>query len=249
MERSVKTVSVARLPASEHTAVNARVKKDASLIASVTAPVRILVVDDHSIVREGLIVLLDRHDGLKVVGSAASGEEAILAARRLRPDVVIMDLILPVLSGIEATRRILGELPQTRIIALSACHTSEQVVRALRAGARGYVLKTSAATELLSAIKAVTAGDQYVSPPITALIVDGVLDTSIPKSPFDRLSSRERDILRYIVTGATSSAIALQLSLSRKTVDTYRSRMMLKLGVANRSELIRCALAYELPAA
>jgi DNA-binding NarL/FixJ family response regulator len=200
-------------------------------------------------VREGLAVLLDRNEGLKVVGSAASGEEAVLAAHRLRPDVVIMDLVLPVLSGIDATLRIISELPQTRIIALSACHTLEQVLRALRAGARGYVIKTSAATELLSAIKAVTAGEQYVSPPIRALFTEGVFDASIPKSPFDRLSSRERDILRHIVSGATSSTIALHLSLSRKTVDTYRSRMMLKLGVTNRSELIRCALAYELPAA
>ena len=220
------------------------------MICALTAcPVRILVVDDHCVVREGLTVLLDRNDGLKVVGSAASGEEAVLAAHRLQPDVVIMDLVLPVLSGIDATRRIMSELPQTRIIALSACHTPEQVFRALRAGAHGYVMKTSAATELLSAIKAVIAGEQFVSPTIAASFIGGVPDTPIPKSPFDRLSSRERDILRQIVTGATSSAIALQLSLSRKTVDTYRSRMMLKLGVANRSELIRCALAYELPAA
>jgi DNA-binding NarL/FixJ family response regulator len=220
------------------------------MIGALTAsPVRILVVDDHCVVREGLTVLLDRNDGLQVVGSAASGEEAVRAAHRLRPDMVIMDLVLPVLSGIDATRRIISELPQTRIIALSACHTSEQVFRVLRAGAHGYVMKTSAAAELLSAIKAVIAGEQFVSPPIAALFVDGVLDTSISKSPFERLSSRERDILRHIVTGATSSAIALHLSLSRKTVDTYRSRMMLKLGVANRSELIRCALAYELPAA
>jgi DNA-binding NarL/FixJ family response regulator len=212
-----------------------------------TPPVRVVVVDDHSVVREGLAVLLERDRGVKVVGSAATGEEAILAAHRLEPDVIIMDLVLPTLNGIDATRRIVSELPHTRIIALSAHHSSEHVYRALRAGARGYVLKTAAAAELLIAIKAVTAGELYVSPAITALFADGVLGTSIPTSPFDRLSVRERDVLRCIVAGETSSDIARHLSLSRKTVDTYRGRMMVKLGVANRSELIRCALEYELP--
>jgi DNA-binding NarL/FixJ family response regulator len=213
------------------------------------SPIRILVVDDHCVVREGLVVFLDRDDGMKVVGSAGTGEEAVLAAHRLRPDVVIMDLVLPALSGIDATRQIVSQLPQTHIIALSACHTSEHVYRALRAGVRGYVLKAAAGSELLSAIKAVTAGEQYVSPAITALFVDGVLGTSIPESPFDSLSVRERDVLRHIVAGETSSDIAQHLSLSRKTVDTYRGRMMVKLGVANRSQLIRFALEYELPVA
>jgi DNA-binding NarL/FixJ family response regulator len=212
-------------------------------------PVRILVVDDHSVVREGVAVLLDRFDAVKIVGSAETGEEAVLAAHRLRPDVVIMDLVLPALSGIEATRQILSELPRTRIIALSAYHTSEHVYRALRAGARGYVLKTTASSELLSAINAVVAGKYYVSHAIDASFVGEVLGSSIPESPFDSLSARERAILRYIVAGATSSDIAQHLSLSCKTVETYRGRMMVKLGVANRSELIRFALQYELPIA
>lgn len=212
-----------------------------------TPPVRILVVDDHCVVREGLSVLLERHNGMKIVGSVATGEEAILAARCLRPDVIVMDLMLPVLNGIDATRCILGELPRTRIIVLSACHTSEHVYRALRAGAHGYILKTAASAELFSAVKAVTAGEHYVSLAITAQFVGGVLAASVPKSPFERLSARERDVLRRIVAGSTSSDIAKRLSLSRKTVDTYRGRMMVKLGVANRSELIRFALEYELP--
>jgi DNA-binding NarL/FixJ family response regulator len=212
-------------------------------------PIRILVVDDHCVVREGLTVLVERTNGMKIVGSTATGEEAILAAHRLRPDVIIMDLVLPTINGIDATRRIVNELPLIRIIALSACHTSQHVYRALRAGACGYVLKTAAGTELISAIKTVTAGGQYVSAAITAPFVDGVLGTSIPESPFDRLSVRERDVLQRIVAGATSSDIAQHLSLSLKTVETYRGRMMVKLGVANRSELIRCALEYELPGA
>jgi two-component system, NarL family, response regulator NreC len=210
-------------------------------------PVRILIVDDHNIVRDGLAVLLEREPGMKVVGFAGSGEEAVGATQRLRPDLILMDLMLPDLNGIEATQRIVAEFPCTRIIVLSACRTSEQVSRALRAGALGFVLKTEAATELLRAVHIVRAGKQYVSPAISALFVDGALSMPIPKSPFECLSSREREVVKLIVAGSTSSDIALHLSLSRKTVDTYRGRIMVKLGVANRSALIRFALEYELP--
>jgi DNA-binding NarL/FixJ family response regulator len=233
---------------SEHTAQNVANEKSNCMSLEPPAPlVRILIVDDHSIVRDGLAVLMDREPGMKVVGFAASGAEAVIVTQRLRPDLIIMDLMLPDLNGIEATQRIVSEFPQTRIIALSACHTSEQVSRALRAGALGFVLKTEAATELLRAVQMVTTGKQYVSPAITALFVDGALSMPIPKSPFECLSSREREVVQLIVAGSTSSDIALLLSLSRKTVDTYRGRIMVKLGVANRSALIRFALEYELP--
>lgn len=210
---------------------------------------RILVVDDHSIVRDGLTVLIDRVDGLAVIGAAATGEDAVSTARRLQPHIIIMDLMLPILNGIDATRRIISELPSTRIIVISACHASEHVYRALRAGASGYVLKAAAGTELISAIKTVTAGGQYISPAVGAALADGVLPDLIPESPFDRLSERERAVLRHIIAGETSADIAQHLSLSRKTVDTYRGRMMVKLGVSDRSELIRRAMEYELPAA
>lgn len=208
---------------------------------------RILIVDDHSVVRDGLAVLIERAPGMKVVGFAASGEEAVLVTQRLRPDLIIMDLMLPTLNGIDATQRIISEFPRTRIIALSACHTPEQVSRALRAGALGFVLKTEAATELLRAVQIVATGKKYISPAIKALFVDGALSMPILKSPFERLSSREREVVQLIVAGYTSSDIALHLSLSRKTVDTYRGRIMVKLGVANRAALIRFALEYELP--
>ena len=162
--------------------------------------------------------------------------------------MIIMDLMLPDLNGIDATRRILDEFPQIRIIALSACNKAEHVHRALRSGARGYVLKTALGAELLLAVQTVAAGDQYVSPSITTLFVDGAPRTdSIPTSPLDRLSTRERDVLRYIVAGFTSLDIARHLCLSRKTVDTYRSRIMVKLGVPNRSALIRFARDHDLP--
>jgi DNA-binding NarL/FixJ family response regulator len=226
----------------------ADVERDTSMNSNLALPAtQVLVVDDHDVVRQGLATLLEQDDSLRIVGSVGTGEEAVMAARRLRPDVIIIDLVLPVLNGIDATSRIMGELPRTRVVALSAYHTCEHVYRALRAGAFAYVLKTAACDELLGAVKAVIAGERYVSPAIVAQFVDGVLGTTIPKSPFDQLSARERDVLRCIIAGSTSTDIARTLSLSRKTVETYRSRMMTKLGVANRSELIRVALDYSLP--
>lgn len=210
-------------------------------------PIRALIVDDHDVVREGLRVILERGGVVKVVGSACNGEQAVSAAQTLKPDMIIMDLVLPVLNGIETTRRVLRDLPQTHIIVVSACQAPEQVCNALRAGARGYVLKASVSGELRSAVGAVTDGRRYVSRAITALFRDGALVTSLPESSLDRLSKREQEVLRYIVAGLSSSGIAPLLSLSRKTVETYRARMMLKLGVANRSELIQLAMECTLP--
>jgi DNA-binding NarL/FixJ family response regulator len=217
--------------------------------ASRVAPVRILLVDDHSIMREGLSKLLGDDANATIVGSVATGEDAVLAAHDLQPDLIIMDLVLPTLSGIDATRQIISELPHTQVIVFSARYTSQLVHRALRAGARGYVAKAGASADLLSAIAAVSGGRQYLSPVIAALFDQELFEESPPQSAFDRISARERDVLRHIVTGATSSEIAKHMSLSRKTVDAYRSRLMVKLGVANRSELVRLALAYDLPAA
>jgi DNA-binding NarL/FixJ family response regulator len=211
------------------------------------ASVRILVVDDHGIVREGLAALLERDESMKIVGFAATGEEAVVAARRLRPDVVIMDLVLPDLNGIEATKCIVSESPEIRVLALSACHSTDHVYRALHAGALGYVLKSEVGAELLRAVKVVSGGHQYISSSVAGCFVDGALQMPIPDSPFERLSIREREVLRCIVGGSTSADIAQRLSLSRKTIDTYRSRIMVKLGVANRAALIHFAMKYELP--
>jgi DNA-binding NarL/FixJ family response regulator len=233
---------------SAHTADDVGFEKPSHVNFELTVPLaRILVVDDHSILREGLAVFIEREAGMKVVGFAATGEEAVMATRRLKPDIVIMDLILPDLNGIDATQRIVSEFPGTRVVALSACHMPEHVCRALRAGALGFVLKTEAAKELIQAIQMAVRGERYVSPAIAALFVDDALSMPLPKSPFERLSSREREVVQLIVAGSTSSDIALHLSLSRKTVDTYRGRIMVKLGVANRSALIRYAMEYELP--
>jgi DNA-binding NarL/FixJ family response regulator len=208
-------------------------------------PVRIVVVDDHGIVREGLVALLNRQEGMTVIGSASTGRAAIQAAERLKPDIVIMDLMLPDLNGIDATERILSANLATQVIALSASHTTEHVSRALRAGARGYVVKDARGAELVEAVKAVASGKLYLSER-AQLPLDGLHDGRLGKTPIERLSTREREVLHRIVEGSTSVAIAKELSLSRKTVDTYRARLMVKLGVANRTALIRLAIENEL---
>jgi DNA-binding NarL/FixJ family response regulator len=206
--------------------------------------ITVVLVDDHGIVREGLQALLDGHFHMKVVGAVANGKEAIQSAERLRPDVIVMDLVLPELNGIDATSRILEEFPDTRIVILSACDTSEHIFRALRAGARGYVVKESASTELVKAVLAVMAGDRYLSPQIAGVIVDALLGGAPAASPIESLSSREREVLHLTVSGASSAEIAEKLSLSRKTVDTYRSRVMGKLGVEDLAGLVRFAIAH-----
>jgi DNA-binding NarL/FixJ family response regulator len=208
----------------------------------------ILVVDDHGIVREGLIALLARQDGVRVLGSAASGREAVLAAERLKPHIIIMDLVLPDMNGIDAAQKILRILPLTRVIVLSACHNIEHVYRALRAGVCGYVVKDALGGELMRALRAVKDGKQFLSPKVTPPDIGGAQCYSLPKSPLERLSLREREVLHRLVHGASSAAIAQHLSLSRKTVDTYRGRLMAKLGVCNRSALIRFAIENEFTA-
>jgi DNA-binding NarL/FixJ family response regulator len=205
---------------------------------------RILVVDDHGIVREGIRALLTRQDGLEVVELAATGEQAVIIAERLKPDLIIMDLVLPVLNGIDATTQILASLPETKVIVLSACTTSEHIYRAFRAGALGYVSKDAIGSELLRAVQTVLSGQTYLSPSLSAAFSSGRPNGHLTKSPLERLSTREREVLHRTVEGYSSVQIALQLSLSPKTVDTYRSRLMHKLGVSNRTSLIRFAIQH-----
>jgi DNA-binding NarL/FixJ family response regulator len=160
--------------------------------------------------------------------------------------VIIMDLVLPGLSGIDATRRILAERPQTHVIALSARGTSEHVERALQAGARGYVVKTSVGLYLVPAIRSVVSGHQYVSPGITPLGRLGGLPD--PRLSGGCLSAREREVLKLLVAGLSSADMGRQLRVSPKSIDTYRHRIMVKLGVANRAALIRVAIDYDLTA-
>jgi DNA-binding NarL/FixJ family response regulator len=210
------------------------------------APIRILVVDDHGIVRDGLSVLLNARIEMQVVGAAADGKAAVRAAAKLTPDVIVMDLALPELSGIDATLLILAAQPLIRIVILSAWDTSEHVFRALRAGARGYVLKESAGTEIVQAVAAVSKGERYLSARLTGVLIDGLLGDQNCASPIESLSPREREVLHLTVTGASSADIGVRLSLSSKTIDTYRSRLMGKLGVTDLAGLIRFAVAHEM---
>jgi DNA-binding NarL/FixJ family response regulator len=213
---------------------------------SAVTPIRTTIVDDHGIVREGLAALLERSPRIKIVGMFATGAEAVSSASRLRPDVIIMDLMLPAMSGIDATRKILVTLPQTRIVMLSACRSSEHVFLALRAGVRAYVLKECASAELLGAVTTVYEGHRYLSPRITDVVIQNVLNNPVPQSPLERLSTREREVLQLTASGCSSGEIATQLSLSRKTVDTYRSRVMDKLGVPDRAHLMRFVVEHSM---
>ncbi len=210
------------------------------------APIKILVVDDHGIVRDGLTVLLNARKDMRVVGAAADGKAAVQAAAKLIPDIVVMDLALPELSGIDATIQILAAQPRIRIVILSAWDTSEHVFRALRAGASGYVLKESAGTEIVQAVATVSKGKRYLSARLTGPLIDGLLANQNAASPIESLSPREREVLHLTVTGASSAEIGARLSLSSKTIDTYRSRVMGKLGVTDLAGLIRFAVAHEM---
>lgn len=205
-------------------------------------PVSILLADDHAVVRDGLRLLLEAQPDLRVTGAAATGREAVRLAQRLRPDVVIMDLVMPELNGREATQQIVAALPGTRVIILSMYSTSDHIAGALQAGAQGYLLKGSAGAEVVEAVRVVASGARYLSPAIADKVLDDSLRPGRPLSPLESLSPREREILQLIVEGKTSLEAARLLSLSPKTVETYRSRLMEKLGVHDLPGLVKFAI-------
>ena len=208
--------------------------------------VRILLADDHAIVRDGLRMLLEAQSDLEVVGTAADGRNAVQQARQLRPDVVVMDIAMPSLNGIEAARAICEALPETRVLILSMQSSPEHVFRALQSGARGYLLKESAGTELVAAIRAVHAGRRYLSEQINETVVSDYLSRNRTNSPLDSLSPRERTLLQLIAEGRTNAEAARQMCLSVKTVETYRSRLMQKLGIGDLATLVKFAIEHGL---
>jgi len=208
-------------------------------------PIRVCIADDHAVVRDGLRALLEANPEIVVVGDAANGQQAVDQVESLHPDVVIMDISMPELNGIHATRLILDIFPQVRVIILSMLGTAEHVFRALQAGARGYLLKESAGREVMEAVLAVYEGKVYLSQPITnTLITDYLLQRKQTDklSPLKLLSQREREVLQFVVEGKTSAEIAAILFLSPKTVETYRSRIMQKLGTPDLPSLIMYVL-------
>ena len=199
-------------------------------------PTRILIVDDHAIIREGLRMILEAMSGVIVVGEAVDGRYALEKVEELRPDVIIMDISMPELNGIEATRIICERMPAVKVIILSMHHTNEHIFRAKQAGARAYILKESAGSCIVNAVRAVMRGQKYFSEEIDEPI------RALPKSPFNSLSRRERETLQLVVEGKTNAAISEVLHVSPKSVETYRSRLMLKLGITNVPDLVLLAL-------
>ena len=196
--------------------------------------IRVLIVDDHSIVREGLHMLLARDPDLEVVGEAADGAEAIRLARHLRPDVVVMDLLMPVLDGFAATRTIRDELPKTEVIALTSVLENASVVEAIRAGAIGYLHKNAHMAELRTAIKSAATGQVHLSPQASPFFLDIVRR---PESP-DHLTPREMDVLRLLAQGHSNKEIARALFLAEETVKFHMRHILAKLGVQSRAQAI-----------
>jgi DNA-binding NarL/FixJ family response regulator len=205
-----------------------------------TRAITALVVDEQCIVRQSLAALLEECPDIRVTGVAANGMQALEMAKRITPDVVVMDFTLHDLGGVDVAAQILREVPLTRIVILSVCQAAESVFRALRAGAHAYVLKQSVAAELGPAVLATLQGERYLSPPVADMLQRRLLGGA-PRSPLDYLSAREREVLQFTLSGATSARIAQRLALSPKTIETYRSRIREKLGVADHAALIRFA--------
>jgi DNA-binding NarL/FixJ family response regulator len=210
--------------------------------------IRAILADDHAVVREGLRMLLEAEMDIEVVGEAENGRDALRQTKRLKPDVVILDVAMPELNGIEACEQIRAFDPSIRVIVLSMYSTKEHIFRALRAGARGYVLKESAAAEVLTAVREVCSGRNYLSSKVSDEVIQGFLhpDARLDiETPLERLSAREREVLQLVVEGKSSAEIGKLLFLSSKTVDTYRSRLMRKLGVDDIAGLVRFAIQHK----
>jgi len=202
--------------------------------------IRILLADDHAVVRQGFKMILSAQSDMEIVGEAANGREAVESAEQLKPDIVVMDVAMPELNGIEATRRLLGSLPHSRVIALSMHKDSVYVREVLRAGARGYLLKDSGAEDLVRAIRAVAGGESWLSPAVSNAVLDDY--RRHVTNPIDLLTSREREVLQMLAEGKTNKEIAVVLNLSVYTVDAHRGRIMEKLNLHSINELVRFAV-------
>ncbi|MFC4533823.1 response regulator [Sphaerisporangium dianthi] len=203
-----------------------------------SAPIRVLLADDHPVVRRGLAALLGTLAGMEVVAQAGTGEEALREVALNRPDVAVMDLRMPSLDGVEATRRIVRDHPGTAVLVLTMFHEDALVAEALRAGARGYLLKVAEQDEIERAIRAVAAGDVIFSGAVAERVLGQVTAGERAAPPLPQLSPREREVLDLMATGATNGAIAHRLGLAHKTVGNHISAIFFKLGVATRGEAI-----------
>jgi DNA-binding NarL/FixJ family response regulator len=195
--------------------------------------IRVLVVDDHAFVRQGLRAYLDLQDGIEVVGEAGDGEEAVAAAERLRPDVVLLDLVMPRLDGVAALRQLRERRPATRAIVLTSFLDDDKLMPALRAGAAGYLLKSSAPAEVARAVRAAHAGEALLDPVAAARLIEAL---KRDEEPLDRLTPREREVLLLLGRGYPNKQIARELRVSEKTVKTHVGHVLAKLGVTDRTQ-------------
>ncbi|HUP91642.1 MAG TPA: response regulator transcription factor, partial [Solimonas sp.] len=208
--------------------------------------ISILLADDHAMMRDGLRALLEVEPDLKVLAAVADGIAAVAAAAELQPHIGILDIDMPGLSGLDAARRIAEVSPATRILILSVHGNSEYIYRALQVGARGYVLKEAAGSQLVAAVRTVHSGRRFLADKVKETVIGEYLGGRRPQGPVERLSKRERSVLEMLVDGRSNGEVAKQLSISAKTVATYRTRMMKKLGINDMPALVRFAIAHGL---
>jgi NarL family two-component system response regulator LiaR len=195
--------------------------------------IRVLVVDDHAVVREGLRTFLSLQDGIEVVGEASDGREAVAAAQRLAPDVVLMDLVMPKVDGVQAMRELREHVPGARVIVLTSFLEDDRLLPAIRAGAAGYLLKNVEPSELARAVRTADAGEALIDPAVAARLVDALASDHRPEQP---LTAREQDVLDLVARGYANKRIARELGIAEKTVKTHVSHVLAKLGVSDRTQ-------------
>ena len=197
--------------------------------------IRVMLVDDHAVVLEGLRTFLELQDGIEVVGEAEDGRQALAEAERVRPDVILMDLVMPVLDGVGAMRELRQQLPSSRVIVLTSFAEDDRLLPAIQAGAAGYLLKNVQPKELARAVRAAYAGEALIDPLVAARLVEAIAQPA-GEGPRDELTAREREVLELIGRGMSNKRIALELGVSEKTVKTHVGHLLAKLGVADRTQ-------------
>ncbi len=203
--------------------------------------IRILIVDDHPIMRDGICALLRLHDDIEIVGEASDGKESIKKAREFTPDVILMDLVMPGMNGLEAIHRLRKESPAAKVLVLTQYETRAYILAAIKAGAAGYIPKKALSSELLTAIRTVYMGDSYLYSSATKALMEDY-QQRVEREPYDRLTAREREILKLVAAGRTSREISDMLHISLKTGLGHRAKIMEKLDIHNRTELIKYAM-------
>ncbi len=211
--------------------------------------IRVFLADDHAVVRDGMTALMEAEQDIQVVGTACNGQQAVQQIKQSQPDIVVMDIAMPKLNGIDATRQISKFCPAVKVIMLSMHDSSEHIYQALKAGAKGYLLKESAGKEVVDAVREVRSGHRYLSKRIQKVVIEDYISNqgATPvKSPIEKLSDRERQILQLVVEGKSSKEIGKALHISSKTVATYRSRLMDKLAIHDLPGLVKFAIRHGL---